>query len=154
MIYTDICHKCGHEEDDIRSVARKRDQPVDDFGVAVPCASCGSSSWKVVELYVPTRCWGLKGENENFPLKSHLKGSDGKRIVFNNKRAYEDALSSRGLAIAGNNPIGAPPEAKATPSKALESHPTFKKMKDMEKKGLIDTKPKFIPKEEVESELG
>lgn len=146
-MWTDICQKCGHEEDDIRTVANKYDT------IDTPCAYCGKVAWKVQELYVPQRCWGLKGENENFPLQSHMKDSNGERIVFGNKKSYETYLSDRGLEIAGSREIGTPPEAVATPSKALESHPTFRKIKDMEEKGLIDTKPKFIPNEEIENEL-
>jgi hypothetical protein len=147
MIWTDICQRCGHEEDDIRTVAKKYDTTSD------PCPVCKAVDWKVQEIYLPQRCYGLKGEMENFPLQSHMKDNNGNRIVFENKKSYETYLSDRGLAIAGNREIGTQPDPVVKPSKALESHPAFKKMKDMEEKGLIDTKPKFIPNEEVENEL-
>tara|TARA_R110002020_G_scaffold318716_1_gene534342 strand:- start:892 stop:1356 length:465 start_codon:yes stop_codon:yes gene_type:complete len=153
MLYTDICQKCGEEEDDFRTSACKNDQPTGLGGEIIPCKRCGSRSWKVQEFYVPQRCWGLKGENESFPLKSHLKDNNGNSIVFNSLKQYESHLDSKGLAIAGNMAIGTPPEPKAVPTKELESHPVFRKMKDMEKQGKTES-PKFLPKEEVENEFG
>ena len=147
MMWTDICQKCGHEEDDIRTVANKYDT------IDTPCKYCGKVAWKVQEIYLPQRCYGLKSENENFPLQSHMKDNDGNRVVFESKKSYETYLSDRGLAIAGSREIGMQPDSVVKPSKALESHPAFRKMKDMEEKGLIDTKSKFIPNEEVENEL-
>tara|TARA_R100000789_G_C3023385_1_gene154021 strand:+ start:5306 stop:5770 length:465 start_codon:yes stop_codon:yes gene_type:complete len=149
MLWTDICNNCGHKEDDLRTVENKYEQPIEDDGSPRKCERCGESDWDVQKLYVPLRCWGLKGENENFPLRSHLKDNNGDRLVFNNLNQYESYLDRKGLAIAGDTPIGLPPEPKAVPSRDLESLPAFRKMRDMEKEGKLE--PMYLPREEVEN---
>ena len=143
MIYTDICQVCGHEEDDFRKVADREKT------ITTPCSTCSEVNWKTKEFYLPQRCWGLKGENENFPLQSHMKDNSGNRIVFESKKSYETYLSDRGMAIAGSSSIGTPPDLKVEPTERLKSSKLFKKVQDMK----FETESKFIPNEEVENEL-
>lgn len=137
MLYSYICKGCQYEEDEFRSVADRETLP------DIHCPLCDTKDWKYKTVYLPGRVYGLKGENENFPLRSHLKGADGKRMVFNNKRQYEQELSDRGLAIAGGDKIGTPPSTVPKPSKRLESHPVFRKMQDQKQE------TKFISENEV-----
>jgi len=137
MLYSYTCQECQYEEDEFRSVADRFTLPT------IHCPICDARDWKLREVYLPQRVYSLKGENENFPLRSHIKDSNGNRMVFNNKRQYEQELKSRGLAIAGNDKIGAPPAAVPKPSKRLESHPVFRKMQDQKQE------TKFISESEV-----
>ena len=139
MLYSYICKGCTYEEDEFRSVADRETLP------DIHCPICDTKDWEYKTIYLPQRVYSLKGENENFPLRSHIKDSSGKRMVFNNKSNYEEELGRRGLAIAGNNNIGAPPPAVPKPSKRLESHPVFRKMQDQKQQ-----ETKFISENEVQ----
>jgi hypothetical protein len=139
MLYSYICGSCSGEEQEFRRAADKQVMPEQ------PCRHCLQTDWSVQEIHMPGRSWGLKGETEHFPLRSHLKGADGKRMVFNNPREYNRALKDRGMTIAPSN-IGAPPDAVVKPTKELENHPLFRKMQDEKHKH----KQKFITEKEVQ----
>lgn len=139
MLYTYTCQYCLHKEEDFRKAADKNVLP------EINCPICDTKNWEVQEIYLPQRAFALKGEMENFPLRSHIKGKDGKRLVFERKSQYETYLKDRGLAIAGNMPIGTPPDAVVKPNKRLEGTALLRKVQDQAK----EQKTKFISKEEV-----
>ena len=93
MIYEYQCtsRKCRHITDIVRSVSDRLDPAF--------CEKCRSEALKVISI--PTRSWGIKAENENYPMVNPFLSKPGEPpVVFENASERKTYYKRHGLIDA------------------------------------------------------
>ena len=93
MIYEYQCtsRKCRHITDIVRSVSDRLDPAF--------CEKCRSEALKVISI--PTRSWGIKAENENYPMVNPFLSKPGEPpVVFENSTERKTYYKRHGLIDA------------------------------------------------------
>lgn len=140
MLYTYICKTCTYEEDEFRSVADREILP------DIHCPICDSKDWKYRKIYLPQRVYSLKIQNETFPMRSNIRGADGKMMNFESKKSYDQHLSDNGLCIFEEGS-----DIRDTPAPSLSNHykdhPLIRKWEDQNQEKQETTS--YITEEEI-----
>ena len=140
MLYTYICKTCTYEEDEFRSVADRKILP------DIHCPICDAKDWKYQTIYLPSRNYSLKIQNENFPMRSNIRGSNGKMINFESKKDYDQHLSDNNLVICEEGTDIREAPAPTIPNK-YRDHPLVRKWEDQNKEGQASSA--YITEEEI-----
>ena len=93
MIYEYQCasRKCRHITEIMRSVDERLDPAF--------CEKCAHEALKVISI--PTRAWGLKAENENYPMVNPFLSKPGEPpVVFENASERKAYYKRHGLIDA------------------------------------------------------
>jgi hypothetical protein len=93
MVYEYQCtsRKCRHITEIVRPVSERLDTAF--------CEKCTSEALKVISI--PTRAWGLKAENENFPMVNPFLSKPGQPpVVFENATERKTYYKRNGLVDA------------------------------------------------------
>ena len=93
MIYEYQCasRKCRHITEIMRSVDERLDPAF--------CEKCRSEALKVISI--PTRSWGIKAENENYPMVNPFLSKPGEPpVIFENASERKTYYKRHGLIDA------------------------------------------------------
>jgi len=91
MLYEYKCVSCARLTELFRSVA-KRNDPAD-------CEFCGDAATKIMSI--PQRAWGLKAQNEMYPMANPFLSKRGEPpVVFENASERKKYYSENGLVDA------------------------------------------------------